>query len=312
MYFLPHNISSFYSSVDNWFYFIANNESRRFYGGHIEVIVNQTDIQNYLGKTYYHYRGSGLGRIQLFGRSEFYPYDSYMINLTIRIPNFGFHNKTIFSIYPYFYDNQWFIDPQPPRISFEDYWTSINYKIYIRRQPWTYSYLNLIPSFAFLFLGGIYLISPEDLRNRLTIVVPLFIFVSTFNLQIPLPYRTGMTFYEFKVLLLFLAVSSIGFVSLIEYTLIKKFKKDGFLASYLLEFLLLFSISYYIYLVYAEYSSMSQKYYMWVILPSSFEIIFPFLFGSVIKLATEHQTIRKEIQKLLILVKIKKKTEKHK
>jgi len=304
---LPYNLSSIGCWVQNYFDYIVDNESRRLYGGTIDITIKQTGNWTHNGKTYYKYWGERNGKLKLFGKPELYPYDSYLINLTLMIPYFDIKNESMFSVSSYFRDENWFRETKPAKVYFKD-WAHINYKVYIRRQPWTYSYLEMILNFAFLFLGGVFMLDPDELNHRLSVIIPLFIFIATFpfHFQASLPHRTGTTFYEVMLFILFFAVSMIGLFSILVYTLIKRFKNMKE-TSYFLDFLCLSVAVLFIYLTY-EQLIIAAKYYPWIIFPSIYRNIFWLSFGFIFRFVINVvASKRKEIEKLLEYLKFKMK-----
>lgn len=302
---LPYNSSSIGCIVHNHYDYMINNKKRRIYGGTIQITINQTYHWTYNGKTYYRYSGEKSGKLRLFGRPEFYPYDSYMVNLTFAIPYFGMKDESLFSVDSYFDNESWFQETVPPKISFRD-WAHINYKIYFRRQPYTFWYLEMILSFAFLFLGGVFVIDAYELRHRLNIIIPLSIFVATFYFKVPLPHRTGMTFYEIMLFILFFAISIVGFISILVYALIKKFECANEVGYFLDSLILLITIGF-VYIIHGQFV-VTTKYYPWVAIPNFYNYYMTLSAGFIFRLSISAiHSKRKEIKDLLSNLKSKAK-----
>jgi len=217
---LPYNYSSIEVQVENSLYRYKYEEKEtitiKIDGGQAKFNLSQVK-----GETFAYWATVSTA-FQLFGLAEFYPFDIYMINLTISLPNFGLINETNTNV-----DGSSFeAGLQTGRETFSIVWDGELARLYTRivfgRPSSVIHSFFLVMNTTYLLLGSMPLIKPEKLEYRLTICLTLFIFSITFTSTIAPPvklYRWSVGESLVNALIMgtgFLAVASVIEKALID------------------------------------------------------------------------------------------------
>lgn len=152
-------------------------------------------------------------RAHAFGASEFYPYDSWMFNLTLSTPLLHEASNTNFSgfVSPSHGIPGWnFEGAETFRLTHSNYDDSATVTIVLRRAGWQTAHVQLIPPILLLMLGMTVLIPSKDLSTKATVYTSVIFFVAAllFNLKdFVSPLRSGLSFAETSFYCLFVFAS---------------------------------------------------------------------------------------------------------
>jgi hypothetical protein len=159
-------------------------------------------------------------RFHGFGAIEFYPYDSWMFNITFDSPILYYANTTNLGVYVQPYLPGWNIYafcssgvPYPcPRLVSGNWGNShVTLTFVIGRAAWQISATRSLPIILFLILGMSLIVDPSDLNTKVSIYAPIIIFIATylFSLSSSLPVRTFAPSFAENVLYNLLLISSV-------------------------------------------------------------------------------------------------------
>ena len=164
------------------------------------------------GIEYFNYEDEHTVDFPIFGISEFYPFDSYFLNLTFSFQDDGqITNDTTVNMecrILYGQTTGWHVGDYSnvtvSRSSEQPETVYINRQIVLRRTGWSTFPIMLILQFGFLVLGSVVLIKPSDLRVKAAIYLAMFVFFSTFyfNFLANVPKRYSLSIGENMILLL--------------------------------------------------------------------------------------------------------------
>lgn len=218
-------------------------------------------------------------RAHAYGASEFYPYDSWMFNLTLSTPLLHEANSTNFSgfVNPSRGIPGWnFEGAETFRLTHFSYDDSATVTIVLRRAGWQTVHVQVIPLILLLMLGMTVLIPSKDLSTKATVYTSVIFFVAAllFNLKdFVSPLRSGLSFAETSFYCLFIFASMFLVFAVIEnvYTV-----KEGMLylpsargriaLQILMRLLILTFVWYILYSFVSSYQNMASPYW-WVSFP---------------------------------------------
>lgn len=157
------------------------------------------------------FRGRGAG--------DFYPYDSWMFNITLETPLMFSAKNTNTEIHVASYAYGWEIKGTPATRLVEGPWGSDVITVVLQRAGWTVFPIRFVPIVLFLILGLTALIPAKDLSSKTTVITAVIFFILAFvlNLGPILPRRFyGLSFAEFVFYYLLLLASAYLGESILE------------------------------------------------------------------------------------------------
>jgi len=195
----------------------------------------------------YYFIGNVTTSFQLAGPTQFYPFDSYMLNFTfvfpLRVQRWNVSAVSLISqTSTWFYlnceagefvwaqsggDGQKFSNityelstaSEGPEVGVE--WVSLNYAAILYRPSSSTDLIMVVLGICYLLVGSLPLIKPERLEYRLSVCLSLFVFAVTFTFAIPVPTITRATLAETLILILLTAAGMFSVVSIVEKALIE-------------------------------------------------------------------------------------------
>jgi hypothetical protein len=193
------------------------------FGDYIHQEKNGTLLDHTIGSWVFNF----YVRAHAFGRTEFYPYDSWMFNLTLSTPLLFAANKTNFHgvVNPLPGIPGWNVDTGPFagaesfRLTHVLYEHGTTVTIVLRRAGWQIFPEQLISFVLLLVLGVSLLIPSEDLSSKLTAHTSVIFFIAAllFTLAGLLsPRRFGFSFVEISFYYLFSLASLYLMFAVIE------------------------------------------------------------------------------------------------
>ena len=185
---IPYNYSFIDVEAVNVFYRVENNQTTQVDGGQAKFRLFQSGG----GGNMFNYDGNVSAGFKLFGITDFYPFDVYMVNLTFSLPHFGLINENNAYVYVDFEEAG--LLGQPRGLLFDsivlgDEFAELNAKFFFDRGFSEPNQFGLVIIICFLLLGSLPLIKPEKLEHRLTICLTLFIFSISFASSTQLPAK---------------------------------------------------------------------------------------------------------------------------
>jgi len=179
------------------------------------------------GIEYFNYEDEHTVDFPIFGISEFYPFDSYFLNLTFSFEDDGqITNDTPVNTESRILLGQttgWYVDKYSNvtilRSSDNPRWVYINQQIVLKRTGWSTFPIMVILQFGFLVLGSVVLVKAGDLRAKAAIYLAMFVFFSTFyfNVLANVPKRYSLSIGENMILLLISGTALSLIFSIIQY-----------------------------------------------------------------------------------------------
>jgi hypothetical protein len=212
---IPYSISKIECQIEN--FIVRDVEVHGGYMGRIDGGQAKLTLYEKHGG---HYEGNVTAVFRLFGYKEFYPFDSYLLNLTFILPNFGLITQDITNLITF-----WGEDYGWGGIDYYVTWVGemayINSQIVLDRDRGA-RVISIMPVLAisFLLLGGITLIKPERLEHRLSICLSLFIFSISYSSTMRVS-NAGLTLGEVIINVLLFGTGILAFVSIVEKALIE-------------------------------------------------------------------------------------------
>lgn len=266
---VPFSFLKIPCTVTNFHYF----EGILFPGGEVSydmvpsetIVVNETTLVTYVNQT--------TTRFKLLGFSWFYPYDSYLLNLTFTFADNGLANENNTSVkmnFPLLGFINWKTETRTTLLHVGDF-VQLTSRSTISRFYSPIDPFSLILSVLFMTLGISFLIDPEDLRSRLAIYVAVLFFSVTFFFQIgaTAPLRIGLLSLLGSLTLSlsfgassFLLVSVGEKVAVYDYRILSRIK--GIL---LMETLAVVAAGFALELFFGSYVFISESYFPWIKIP---------------------------------------------
>jgi hypothetical protein len=208
---LPYSYSKIECRIENYFYRTEGDHTDQIDGGQANLTLFETQVD--------YYEGNVSAVFRLFGLKEFYPLDSYLLNLTFTLPNFGLitENNTDFIMY-LGEDYGW------GSVHFDVIWDGemaiISTHLEFIRGSGTSATASLMSVLicSFCLLGSTTLIRPERLEYRLTICLTLFIFSISYSSTMKVD---GLSLGEAIINGLLFGTGLFAVVSIIEKALIE-------------------------------------------------------------------------------------------
>lgn len=208
---LPYSYSKIECRIENYFYRTDRGYTSQIDGGQ----ANLTLFERQVG----YYEGNVSAVFRLFGLKEFYPFDSYLLNLTFTLPNFGLITENNTELVMYLgEDYGW------GSVSFGVIWDGemarVSSHLEFTRGSGTSATASIMSVLicSFLLLGSTTLISPERLEYRLTICLTLFIFSISYSSAMKVD---GLSLGESLINSLLFGTGLFAVVSIIERALIE-------------------------------------------------------------------------------------------
>jgi hypothetical protein len=173
-------------------------------------------------------------RAHAFGRTEFYPYDSWMFNLTLSTPVLNDVNSTnLYAALNPLGFSGWtlrevsFGGANVFRIVRGGYpkWNSVVVTFVLDRASWQTTWVRSIPLILLLILGVSVVIPPVDLPSKATVYTSVIIFIGAllFNVASSIsPIRFALSFAEVVFYYLFIAASLYLMSAVIENALFSR------------------------------------------------------------------------------------------
>ena len=222
----PYNYSQISCRCVNEMTYVSGDRPRTIRGGLERFYLNQTHHWSREGEDYFHFDGQVDTKFRLFGLSEFYPYDSYLLNLTFEMPEFlQLANETNTDVAVYCWMPDWQLRDDSPKIAHRNGILNLIVSRVMYREKWVTLPFEWIIFCSFLLLGASLFLSPKEIQHRLVVYLTLFVFTMTlFNTVGPIiPTRTyWLSLTEFYILFIVSGTSLFSIFSIIEYGLIKK------------------------------------------------------------------------------------------
>lgn len=250
---IPVNRSWFWIDGENaWF-----RDGKKYRNNYLEINVSRKKASgDYYG--YFDYFGELDKRLSLFGYSEFYPYDRYFLNLSFHLYSFGTYNASDIDIDVSFFEHA-FDEEHTISIFSLTGAHKVSIQITLFRETWTYGLQEYILTLAFALFGGLLLIH-SDLKLRISVSIPLYVFAITFLFSLyqsaRIPECTfSVTFFEARILLFITGISLIVIFSLIAHrfgTIWEQYKYMVWLICDVLALYLLGDFSYTMFSAYEE------------------------------------------------------------
>jgi hypothetical protein len=240
---LPYNYSHIEVEAANVFYRVENNQTTQVDGGQAKFRLFQSGG----GGNTFIYDGNVSASFRLFGITDFYPYDVYMVNLTFSLPHFGLINENNTYVNVDFEEAGLLGQSRRPQlfdsIVLDGEFVKLNVKFGLDRGYYEPMQFGLIIIICFSLLGSMPLIKPEKLEQRLTICLTLFIFSISFasSIQFPAKPLLWMPFTKALVGTLLAGTGFLAIASVIEKALIDVNPRLG-VCQYILEGLFLLLI----------------------------------------------------------------------
>jgi hypothetical protein len=173
-------------------------------------------------------------RAHAFGATEFYPYDSWMFNLTLTTPLLSDANSTNLHVVA----TSWGVPGWTLRLISSAgadvfrvvknpslNWKSVVVTFVLERAYWQTVSVRFVPVILMMILGVSVLIPPADLSSKATVYTSIIFFIGAFlftlanNLS---PYRSGLLFGETVFYNLFFLASAYLTYAVLENILVSK------------------------------------------------------------------------------------------
>ena len=245
--------------------------------------VNETTLVTFVNQT--------TAEFRLLGLAEFYPYDSYLLNLTFSFPDNGFANNNNTSVemnFPLWGLYGWRIDTEIIRITHEGDFVKIRSATRMTRSSYVIEPLRFILWIMFGVLGTSFLISPKNLSIRLTLYIAVLLFSISFFFQSSAmaPPRYGsLSLLENLILDLLLAASVFLMFSVAEKVAIYDYKTVPEIRGALsIETAGVIITAFYIFRHFDAYVNLAESHFSWVTIPHlGYELTLLLSFGLLMK-----------------------------
>lgn len=257
---------------------IINEINKTLHGGSESYWLNEKHSWTWNNVTYRSYNNTSDFSFDLFGTKALYPYDSYMLNFTIRVFNFNlaYQDNTEISIHVWPIEwSQRTINPEFIVNNREGY-SDIIFQIIIDRVTWEKTFFEIYYIVLFTIVALMYLLDVKKHINKIIIYVSLFIASSNVLIFFSdyIPAKSGPTFITYLFLSLIASIlvflSSDVFELYVSKYNIKIIKlRKSILTLYPFSNL---ASSLIIYLIWHLYKT-AYKYYYWIKYPKYYEWI---------------------------------------
>jgi len=252
------------------------------------ISIAQKDNWTSNGITYFNYQKEDNFSLQFFGLAELYPFDSYLLNLTFTVSDYGMidNNTDIAISARMLYEGQsgWYMEKDGPLIVEHlispAQFTQLNQKLILRRVDWSISPLFTVLFVGFGILGAAVLIEPKELKTKSALFTSIFIFSGTFyfNISSNIPKTVSLSMGEYLVMSLFFGAGLLLVVGIIQYRISRV--SDSYTFRFIQNCLLAIPIISLTYLVYTEFEAARSysKMFYWTSIPSEAVFLWSFFF----------------------------------
>lgn len=283
---LPSSLFSISCTVTNSHYF----GDEPWYGGWVKYDVVPSETKTVNETTLVTFVNETTARFWLIGISEFYPYDSYLLNLTFTFADDGLANENNTSVemnFPWWRFFGWEIETTTA-IKREIDFAKIVSTATLSRSSWSLTPYRFILLIMFAVLGVSFLINPKDLQSRLTIYIAVLLFSITFFFQITstAPPRGGsLCLLESLILGLLLGASAFLLLSVTEKVGICDYKiLPEVRGTFLIETIAVIFVAFYMLGNFNAYVTAAEVHFPWVEIPYlGFELVFALSCGILAK-----------------------------
>lgn len=274
-------------TVKNLHYF----EDEPWHAGSISYDMVQSETQTINQTNFATFVNQSKTKFWLIGLAEFYPYDSYLLNLTFMFADNGLANDNNTSVemnFPWWHFYGWKIETAPTRITHVGDFVEITSTATIARSSWSIEPFRNILWIMFLVIGISYLISPKNLQARLSIYISILLFSITFFFQTATtapPRIASLSLLEKLTLHLLLATSAFLLLSVLERVAIFEYKTYPKVRGALVfETFGVLIVAFVILIEFNSYVIVAERYFSWVDIPHlDYLLVFSLSFGLLLK-----------------------------